>query len=56
MAGSRDGVGRSSTSISGSTNGSRVNGEPVTEVVLGVGDRLELGATTIVVEGAGDPD
>ena len=24
----------------GSTNGSRVNGEPVTEVVLGVGDRL----------------
>ncbi|MGZ8438101.1 MAG: FhaA domain-containing protein [Candidatus Limnocylindrales bacterium] len=40
----------------GSTNGSRVNGEPVTEVVLGVGDRLELGATTIVVEGAGAPD
>jgi hypothetical protein len=37
----------------GSTNGSRVNGEPVTEVVLGVGDRLEVGATTIVVEGAG---
>ena len=28
----------------GSTNGSRVNGEPVTEVVLGVGDRLEVGA------------
>ena len=40
----------------GSTNGSRVNGEPVTEVVLGVGDRLELGATTIVVEGGGAPD
>lgn len=40
----------------GSTNGSRVNGEPVTEVVLGVGDRLEIGATTIVVEGAGTPD
>ncbi|MBI3747758.1 MAG: DUF3662 and FHA domain-containing protein [Chloroflexi bacterium] len=40
----------------GSTNGSRVNGEPVTEVVLGVGDRLEVGATTIVVEGAGAPD
>lgn len=39
----------------GSTNGSRVNGEPVTEVVLGVGDRLEVGATTIVVEGAGAP-
>jgi hypothetical protein len=36
----------------GSTNGSRVNGEPVTEVVLGVGDRLEIGATTIVLEGA----
>jgi len=40
----------------GSTNGSRVNGEPVTEVVLGVGDRLEVGATTIVVEGAGAND
>jgi FHA domain-containing protein len=40
----------------GSTNGSRVNGEPVTEVVLGVGDRLEIGSTTIVVEGAGARD
>ena len=40
----------------GSTNGSRVNGEPVTEVVLGVGDRLEVGGTAIVVEGAGAPD
>ncbi|HEY6014944.1 MAG TPA: DUF3662 and FHA domain-containing protein [Candidatus Limnocylindrales bacterium] len=40
----------------GSTNGSRVNGEPVTEVVLGVGDRLEVGDTTIVVEGAGATD
>jgi hypothetical protein len=40
----------------GSTNGSRVNGEPVTEVVLGVGDRLVVGQTTIVVEGAGTPD
>ncbi len=39
----------------GSTNGSRVNGEPVTEVVLGVGDRLEIGSTTIVVEGAEAP-
>lgn len=39
-----------------STNGSRVNGQPVTEVVLGVGDRLEVGDTTIVVEGAGAPD
>jgi hypothetical protein len=27
-----------------------VNGEPVVEVVLGVGDRLELGDTTLVVE------
>ena len=40
----------------GSTNGSRVNGEPVIEVVLGVGDRVEIGSTTIVVEGAGTPD
>jgi hypothetical protein len=40
----------------GSTNGSRVNGEPVTEVVLGVGDRLEIGSTTIIVEGAEAPD
>jgi hypothetical protein len=40
----------------GSTNGSRVNGAPVTEVVLGIGDRLEIGATTIVVEGAGASD
>ena len=40
----------------GSTNGSRVNGEPVTEVVLGLGDRLEVGDTTVVVEGAGEPD
>jgi hypothetical protein len=39
-----------------STNGSRVNGQPVTEVVLGVGDRLEIGDTTVVVEGAGAPD
>ena len=29
----------------GSTNGSRVNGVPVTEVVLGVGDRIEVGDT-----------
>ncbi|MEO8570930.1 MAG: DUF3662 and FHA domain-containing protein [Chloroflexota bacterium] len=34
----------------GSTNGSRVNGAGVTEVVLGVGDRLEVGETTIIVE------
>jgi hypothetical protein len=40
----------------GSTNGSRVNGVPVTEVVLGVGDRLEVGNTALVVEVAGAPD
>ncbi len=40
----------------GSTNGSRVNGLPVTEVVLGVGDRLEVGDTALVVEVAGAPD
>lgn len=34
----------------GSTNGSKVNGEPVTEVVLGVGDRLEVGETALVLE------
>jgi hypothetical protein len=40
----------------GSTNGSLVNGTPVTEVVLGLGDRLELGDTALVVEGAGAPN
>jgi hypothetical protein len=40
----------------GSTNGSRVNGVLVTEVVLGVGDRLEVGDTTVVVEVAGALD
>ena len=38
----------------GSTNGSRVNGTTVRELVLGEGDRLELGDCTIVVEVAGD--
>jgi hypothetical protein len=38
----------------GSTNGSRVNGVVVGELVLGVGDRLELGDSVIVVEVAGD--
>jgi Protein of unknown function (DUF3662)/Inner membrane component of T3SS, cytoplasmic domain len=33
-----------------STNGSRVNGIPVDEVVLGVGDRIELGDTLLVIE------
>ena len=34
----------------GSTNGSRVNGTPIDEVVLGIGDRIELGDTQLVVE------
>lgn len=34
----------------GSTNGSRVNGSPVREVVLGEGDRIELGDTILLVE------
>ena len=36
----------------GSTNGTRVNGHRVTEMVLGAGDRIEIGATRIVVEAA----
>jgi hypothetical protein len=38
----------------GSTNGSRVNGAPVGELVLGAGDRIELGDTVVVVEATGD--
>jgi hypothetical protein len=38
----------------GSTNGSRVNGVTVGELVLGEGDRIEIGDTRIVVEVAGD--
>lgn len=38
----------------GSTNGSRVNGVQVGELVLGAGDRIELGDTVILVEVAGD--
>ena len=52
-------VGRRGTLIYldvGSTNGSWMNGEPVTEVVLGVGDRLEVGDTALVVELAEAPD
>jgi hypothetical protein len=33
-----------------STNGTRVNGQPVEEVVLGIGDRVELGDSVVVVE------
>ena len=36
----------------GSTNGTRVNGHRVTEVVLGAGDRVQIGETSIVVETA----
>lgn len=38
----------------GSTNGSKVNGESVTEVVLGVGDRIDVGETTLLLEVAED--
>jgi hypothetical protein len=38
----------------GSTNGSRVNGVQVGELVLGAGDRIEVGDTVIVIEVAGD--
>lgn len=38
----------------GSTNGSRVNGVAVGELVLGIGDRIEVGDTIIIVEVAGD--
>ncbi len=40
----------------GSANGSKVNGEPVSEVVLGVGDRLQVGSTTLVLEVDEAPD
>ena len=36
----------------GSTNGTRVNGHRVTEVVLGAGDRIQIGETSLVVEAA----
>ena len=36
----------------GSTNGTRVNGNRVTELVLGAGDRIQLGDTNLVVEAA----
>lgn len=38
----------------GSTNGSRVNGVSVGELVLGSGDRIEVGDTVIIVEEATD--
>ena len=36
----------------GSTNGTRVNGHRVTEVVLGAGDRILIGETTLLIEAA----
>jgi Protein of unknown function (DUF3662)/Inner membrane component of T3SS, cytoplasmic domain len=36
----------------GSTNGSLVNGTRITEMAVGLGDRIEVGDTTIVVESA----
>jgi hypothetical protein len=36
----------------GSTNGTRVNGHRVTELVLGEGDRIEIGDTKVVIEAA----
>ena len=36
----------------GSTNGTRVNGHRVTEVVLGAGDRVQIGETSLVVGSA----
>jgi hypothetical protein len=38
----------------GSTNGSRVNGVAIDEVVLGEGDRIEIGDTVLVVESLPD--
>jgi hypothetical protein len=52
-------VGRRGTLIYldlGSTNGTKVNGEAVGEVVLGVGDRIELGETALVLEVVEAPD
>ena len=37
----------------GSTNGTRVNGHRITEVVLGSGDQVLIGETSLVVEAAG---
>ncbi|MFH1475541.1 MAG: FhaA domain-containing protein [Chloroflexota bacterium] len=39
----------------GSTNGTRVNGEPVREAVVGPGDRIEIGATRLEIVVAGAP-
>ena len=34
----------------GSTNGSFLNGSPVTEIALGPGDVLQLGSSTVTIE------
>jgi hypothetical protein len=36
----------------GSTNGTRVNGHRISEVVLGAGDRIAIGDTTLLIEPA----
>jgi hypothetical protein len=36
----------------GSTNGTQVNGHRVTELVLGAGDRIQIGDTSLVIEAA----
>jgi hypothetical protein len=36
----------------GSTNGTRVNGHRISEVVLGSGDRVQIGETSLIVEAA----
>ena len=36
----------------GSTNGSFLNGSPVTEIALGPGDVLQLGSSTVTIEPA----
>lgn len=36
----------------GSTNGTRVNGNRITEMVLGEGDRIQIGETSLVVQAA----
>lgn len=51
-------VGRRSTLVFtdlGSTNGSEVNGQRVTEVVLGAGDLIRIGSCTLEVEVDGTP-
>ncbi len=39
----------------GSTNGTRVNGQLVEAVALGLGDRIELGDSTLIVESGPEP-